>query len=246
LFFGLALQEYMASLVDGDSPFDRFHRGDPKALSDQQINGLTLFVNSATDNPPGVNCDFCHALPEFTTASRRVFVQNLDPNNQGFRNIGVRPIADDPGQLNETEPDPTKQATGRFKTPTLRNVELTAPYMHNGGMATLKEVIEFYNRGRSDFDRNQGGADPGGILNLSDAQKEDLIAFLRALTDDRVRFKKAPFDHPQLFVPNGHPLNQSYVRNNIKGNAVDEMLQIPAVGRNGLTTAPRNFLNIQQ
>ena len=240
LFFGLALQEYMATLVDGDSPFDRFQRGETTALDARQINGLTLFFNSATATPPGVNCNFCHAIPEFTKAARGQTEQDVP--SRGFRNIGVRPIAEDPGQLDGASP-----SGGRFKTPTLRNVELTAPYMHNGGMATLGEVIDFYNRGRSDFDDTQGGAPPGAVLNLSAAQKEDLIAFLKALTDERVRLKKAPFDHPQLFVPNGHPLNQTQVRNNIKGNAVDEMLEIPAVGRNGgPSIGPKGFLGIQQ
>ena len=115
--------------------------------------------------------------------------------------------------------------------------------MHNGGMATLEQVIEFYSRGRSDFDLSQGGAGPGAVLNLSTAQKEDLIAFLKALTDERVRLQKAPFDHPQLFVPNGHPLNQAFARTNTKGNAVDELLQIPAVGRNGgPSISPNSFL----
>jgi cytochrome c peroxidase len=244
LFFGLALQEYMATLVDGDTPFDRFHKGDLTALTPQQNAGLKLFFNSATPNAqtaenPGAGCNFCHAIPEFTKASRRL--ADADAPSSGFRNIGVRPIAEDPGQLDGATP-----SGGRFKTPTLRNVELTAPYMHNGGMATLEQVVDFYNRGRSDFDASQGGAAPGAILNLSPAQKADLVAFLKALTDERVRFKRAPFDHPQLFIPNGHPLNQHFVRTDAQGNGLDSLVEIPAVGRNGgPSISPRNFLGNQ-
>lgn len=222
LFFGLAIQEYLATLVDGDSPFDRFQRGDTKALSTQQLSGLRLFLDS--------DCHSCHSLPEFTLAA----VGQRDQGN-GFRTIGVRPFWEDPGI-----------GGGAFKIPTLRNVELTAPYMHNGGMATLAEVVDFYNRGRSDFGIDQGGAVSSLPLSLTAAQKADLIAFLKALTDDRVRFQRAPFDHPQLFVPNGHPMNQNYVRANANGNAVDDVLLVPAVGRNGgPDITPKSFLQAQ-
>jgi Glycosyl transferase family 2 len=106
---------------------------------------------------------------------------------------------------------------GTFKIPGLRNVALTAPYFHNGGEATLLDVVDFYARGGS-----QGGAtnpiltrdgtEIGGlaVLNFntapdSEAVKADLVAFLESLTDERVRIAAAPFDHPQIFVPNGHP-----------------------------------------
>jgi cytochrome c peroxidase len=245
LFFGLALQEYMATLIDGDTPFDRFQSGDTSALTEQQIRGLQLFFNSATAEAatavnPGAGCNFCHTLPEFTSAARRL-TEGTDAS-QGFRNIGVRPVSEDPGRLDGANP-----ASGRFKVPTLRNVALTAPYMHNGGMATLDQVVEFYSRGRSDFDAAEGGAAPGTILNLSAQQKADLIAFMKALTDDRVRTKKAPFDHPSLWIPNGHPTNaQRLPFDDGEGNAVDGVVRIPAVGRNGRSSiAPQNFLGVQ-
>jgi len=223
LFFGLAVQEYLATLVDGDSPFDRFQKGDASALNPRQLAGLNLFMSSG--------CLPCHRIPEFTTAS----VGSPDAGGSGFRNTGVRPLSEDHGR-----------ADGAFKTPTLRNVELTAPYMHNGGMATLEQVIDFYNRGASDFDIDQGGVRPLPTLNLSSTQKADLVTFLKSLTDQRVRFEKAPFDHPQLFVPNGHPLNQVYVTPDVNQNAVDDMMEIPAVGRNGgPDITPRSFLQQQ-
>ncbi|WP_442948007.1 cytochrome-c peroxidase [Nostoc sp.] len=193
------------------------------------------------------------------------------PEDNGFFNIGVRPATDDPalggndglfgnGQgnplsearlallgkfqllLGENPPiltpplnsSETAFANGAFKAPGLRNVELTAPYFHNGGQATLEQVVDFYNRG-GDF-----GALPP--LNLSPEEKQQLVAFLKGLTDERVRYDKAPFDHPQLFVPNGHPGNSTSVINDGTGKAKDSLLEIPAVGRNGGSSSP-NFLN---
>ncbi|MHC5937063.1 cytochrome-c peroxidase [Nostoc sp.] len=193
------------------------------------------------------------------------------PEDTGFFNIGVRPATDDRGlggndglsangqgnpfsearlaqlgtfknllgqdppiltpPLNSTE---SVIADGAFKAPGLRNVELTAPYFHNGGQGTLEQVVDFYSRG-GDF----GGLP---VLNLSPDEKQQLVAFLKGLTDERVVHEKAPFDHPQLFVPNGHPGNSTSVTNDGTGNATDSLLEIPAVGRYG-GTGTRNFLN---
>jgi hypothetical protein len=123
--------------------------------------------------------------------------------------------------------------------PGLRNVELTAPYFHNGGQLTLEQVVEFYNRG-GDFN-NGPDQDPDiRNLELTEQEKDDLVAFLIALTDERVRSQRAPFDHPQLFIPNGHPGNQTSVTNDGTGKAADiqPLLEIPAVGRNGGTPLP--------
>jgi hypothetical protein len=102
-------------------------------------------------------------------------------------------------------------------------------------------VIDFYNRG-GDFGRNLPP------LNLTTEEKQALVAFLKGLTDERVRFQRAPFDHPQLFVPNGHPGNQNSVAidPNVRTQdgttqAKDQLLEIPAVGRNGGNPLP-NFL----
>ncbi|MEH1930069.1 cytochrome-c peroxidase [Nostoc sp.] len=193
------------------------------------------------------------------------------PEDTGFFKIGVRPATDDRGLggndglsangqgnplsearlaqlgkfknlLGENPPILTPPlnlnesvvADGAFKAPGLRNVELTAPYFHNGSQATLEQVVDFYSRG-GDF----GGLP---ILNLSPVEKQQLVAFLKGLTDERVLHEKAPFDHPQLFVPNGHPGNSTSVTNDGTGNATDSLLEIPAVGRNGGAGTP-NFLN---
>lgn len=127
---------------------------------------------------------------------------------------------------------------GTFKTPGLRNVELTGPYFHNGGKLTLKQVVEFYTRGGDFHDQNIDELDPfiAGIpvFQASEAEQDTLVAFLLALTDERVRWETAPFDHPQLFIPNGHS-------NRIDGNPkglrrmpmTTEFLELPAVGAGG-------------
>jgi hypothetical protein len=130
---------------------------------------------------------------------------------------------------------------GTFKVPSLRNVELTAPYFHNGGQATLRQVIEFYNRGGDFRERNSAFIDfEIGKLNLTEGQIDDLVAFLKSLTDPRVVRRSAPFDHPQLFVPNGHRTVAGFPIPDLDG-AQDNILEIPAVGRNG-GAALKNFL----
>jgi cytochrome c peroxidase len=185
----------------------------------------------------------------------------------GFYNIGVRPTKEDvavggtdpfgkplsmsrlaqvegrtppvagefPGPLKPTE---RVAVDGSFKTPGLRNIALTAPYFHNGGQRTLKEVVDFYNRGGDFREQNINDLDPDiENLKLTESQKQDLVAFLEGLTDDRVLFEKAPFDHPELLLPNGAIGNQTAVTstpvNGGVNNAVDIMVTLPAVGRTG-------------
>src|SRR5207244_7306999 len=140
------------------------------------------------------------------------------PHDTGFFNIGVRPAASDPGN-GGTDPfgaplsiamlapqppaAPAAGVDGSFKTPGLRNVALTAPYFHNGGQMTLRQVVDFYSRG-GDFANPTKELAP---LGLTDAEKDALVAFMEALTDPRVQNQSAPFDHPQLFVPVGEQTN---------------------------------------
>jgi hypothetical protein len=122
----------------------------------------------------------------------------------------------------------------------LRNVELTAPYFHNGGQLTLRQVIDFYNRG-GDFQpivTRDGLVVPLRNLGLTEQEKEDLVSFLRAFTDERVRFRRAPFDHPEIFIPQGHPGDHTRVTDDGEGKATDSMLRIPAVGRGGGAPLP--------
>ncbi len=121
---------------------------------------------------------------------------------------------------------------GSFKTLPLRNVELTGPYFHNGGKATLGQVLEFYDNG-GDF-KNPTKSPLLVPLSLSTTQAKSLIAFLLALTDDRVLREAAPFDHPQISVPNGTVANRP---------AADLMVNIPAVGAAGSAPVGR-FLGL--
>jgi cytochrome c peroxidase len=122
------------------------------------------------------------------------------------------------------QPNERVAVDGAFKTPGLRNVELTAPYFHNGGDRTLGQVMDFYNRGGNFPAFNQANFDPNIVpLGLTDLEKGALVALMRGMTDERVRFQRAPFDHPQLFVP----------------HLPDGVL--PAVGGGGSATPLRTF-----
>jgi len=186
----------------------------------------------------------------------------------GFYNIGVRPTTEDLGDggtdsfgnpLSFTrlrqqsitigppfgvfEPfvDPASRVAvdGSFKTPDLRNVELTAPYMQNGGMDTLEQVVEFYTRGGDFPDVNISDLAPLiTVLPLTALDRAALVSFLKSLTDERVRIEAAPFDHPQLFVPHGHVGNDASVVDNGQGAAVDCLIEIPAVGAAGAMPTP--------
>jgi cytochrome c peroxidase len=137
---------------------------------------------------------------------------------------------------------------GSFKTPSLRNVELTGPYFHNGAYATLEQVVEFYNRGgnhrgpvnnssgTSGFDHSpQWGNNPTNLdidiqpLGLTPQEQTDLVAFLKGLTDERVRCEQAPFDHPSLTNFNGH----AAVDANGDGKLDDLTVLVPSVGAGG-------------
>ena len=145
-----ALASFVRSLLSGDSPYDRFVSGDRAALSTQQELGLQLFRGKA-------NCVACHVGPNFTDeALHNTGVAWRDGN---FADHGA-------GQ-------------GRFKTPTLREVARTVPYMHDGSIATLEDVVEYYDAGG----RANPSLDPEiRRLGLSPVEKRDLVAFLGALS----------------------------------------------------------------
>lgn len=136
---------------------------------------------------------------------------------------------------------------GAFKTPGLRNVEFTGPYFHNGGKATLMQVVDFYNRGGDFPAENRANLAPDiQPLGLTAQQREDLVAFLLGLSDDRVRFQKAPFDHPSLCIPNGHVGTAAWVEADpvVPGRALDLMRCLPAIGAGGATSGLSTFLNL--
>ncbi|HTR79821.1 MAG TPA: cytochrome c peroxidase [Gemmatimonadaceae bacterium] len=172
----LAVAAYVRSLVALDAPFDRAVRGEPGALSPEERRGFTLFMGKAA-------CGTCHFAP--------LFSGNTPPRYLGS---DVEVIGTPLSPATPKRPDPDS-GRGRidqlpihlraFKTPSLRNVALTAPYMHNGSFQTLEQVVDFYDGG--------GGAGAGApianqtlaadSLHLTADEKHALIAFLRTLTD---------------------------------------------------------------
>lgn len=246
MFFGVAIQAYESTLVSDDSPMDRFADGQGTALSNSELAGMRLFTGRT-------GCNACHAGAEFSLATHSG-VNGNDPlkagRDTGYFHIGVRPIGEDAGlggldgfgkPLAGFLPRDNSQGTanGRFKTPGLRNVEFTGPYFHNGSQATLRQVVEFYNRG-GDFPVNPVSGPDIRPSNLSPEDQTDLMAFLKALTDDRVRYERAPFDHPELCVadgavarPNGNPA--------FSMSAADRWVGIPAVGRGGNSVPLQTF-----
>ena len=149
-----AIAAFERTVLSGDAPYDRFKAGDKTALSEKGQRGMRLFFGKA-------NCSSCHAGPSFT--------------DNAFHNIGVG--------MDKAEPDQGRFAiskivgdTGAFKTPTLRDIAKTAPYMHDGSHATLEEVVNYYDRG--------GHANPYldeelYALRLTPEDKECLVEFLR-------------------------------------------------------------------
>lgn len=133
---------------------------------------------------------------------------------------------------------------GAFKTPTVRNAELTAPFFHNGSHGTLEQVVDFYkDQGRNFFALdNIDDLDPDILeIDIAGGEIDALVAFMEALTDNRVRLDQAPFDHPELRIPNGHttPITPDAER---PLEAVSDFLVIPVVGAGGYATPPANFL----
>ena len=163
-----AIAAFERSLVAMNSPFDRFRAGDSTALTPQQQRGFEEFDDAG--------CDRCH---------RGRMLSDFDLHAEGVR--------ENP-QL--SEPD-AGGGRFRFRTPSLRNVALTAPYMHNGTLATLEDVLRFYDNGRSEnpsvVNRRRRGEDGGGaslsrsfrrVDDMSDREMSDIVAFLEALTDE--------------------------------------------------------------
>lgn len=153
-----ALATFERSLLSGDSPYDRYVNGrDPEAMPDAALRGMELFFSERT------NCSACHGGFNFTAYA--------------FENNGLYEEYEDAGRFRLTGGESDR---GRFKVPSLRNVEWTAPYMHNGSLNSLEEVIEHYNAGGKNHPQKSKLVRP---LQLTEGEKEDLIRFLQSLSD---------------------------------------------------------------
>lgn len=164
-----AIATFLRTIVPGESPADRFFKGEKAALSPSARQGLELFEGKA-------QCILCHNGPNLT--------------DDGFHNIGVPPAGPLKEDLGRYQVVALPALKGAFKTPSLRMVSRTAPYMHNGVFGTLDEVIEFYDRGGDIKDNLASEMKP---LNLTTQEKKDLKAFLLALTGP-----EAPVEYPKL------------------------------------------------
>ncbi len=186
-----AIAAYERTIVSDDSPFDQYMRGDKTALTEQQLRGKALFEGKA-------QCIVCHngALmtdqahynlgvppnPAFEEEPQRQIAMQERMRSKGFSEDVYLKLDRDPGRFRATK---DMADIGKFRTPPLRYVKYTAPYMHNGVFFTLEEVVDFYNQG--------GDEDPFGTktdkikpLGLSAQEKADLITFLDSLSGKEI------------------------------------------------------------
>lgn len=158
--FGIsrAIASFERTFISGNSRFDKYeYQQEQQALSPSELRGRDLFFSSRTE------CSSCHVPPLFT--------------NFEYENVGLYINYADSGRARISH---LKEDKGKFKVPTLRNVELTGPYMHNGSMSTLEEVVEHFNNGGVGHPNQSDKLKP---LNLTPQEQTDLVAFLKSLTD---------------------------------------------------------------
>ncbi len=161
-----AIASFERTVISNDSPFDRWVRGEANAMTRQQVRGFEVFL----DENKG-NCVVCHSPPNFT--------------DDGFHNVGLDSWDSKTPDMGRFAHKPIKVLKGAFKTPTLRDVALTAPYFHDGSAVGLMEVVEHYEKGgavKSNLSPNIKA------LRLTQRDKVDLVAFMHALTSDHEPF----------------------------------------------------------
>lgn len=156
--FTQSIASFERTLVSFNSPFDRYYFYNEPTLTEAQIRGKELFFGNRA------NCSNCHSLPNFT--------------NNGFANNGLYETYSDMGRRRVTV---RFNDDALFKTPTLRNIARTSPYMHDGSIPTLQAVVSHYNNGGSNHFNKSAMVRP---LNLTPQEQADLVAFLESLTDD--------------------------------------------------------------
>jgi cytochrome c peroxidase len=158
-----ALASYIRTVLSGNSPYDRYIAGEPDALTPAERRGLDIFRGKG-------NCAVCHLGPNLTD-------EQFHNTGAGWKEAGL----EDKGRAMVTG-DPAD--SGAFKTPTLREIASTGPYMHDGSLATLEDVIEFYDKGG---EPNPGLDSEIQRLDLTAQEKSDLLAFLKSLSGEVTR-----------------------------------------------------------
>jgi cytochrome c peroxidase len=194
-----AIASFVRSIVSFDSAYDRYLAGDAAALSPAAERGMKLFFSERLE------CFHCHGGFNFTDSSTHVsaIVESVGYHNNGLYNVGNEGrYPDDNTGLYDLTGIPHDM--GRFRAPTLRNIAVTAPYMHDGSLPTLDAVIDHYQRGgrnvtsgpyRGDGKRNPYKSVFVREFELSASERQDLLAFLRSLTDESVLTNPA-FSNP--------------------------------------------------
>lgn len=206
----MAIAAFERTLVQTDTPFDEYMRGDDDALSDQQKQGLDLFAGRA-------NCIACHNGPLLTNeAYYNLGVPRYDGWEEdelaqitfrfelfakGVTEEKYRKYKDDPGLYFRTKQEAD---LGKFRVPSLRYTKYTFPYMHNGMLETLRDVVVFYNEGGGENDFSATKTDMIQPLGLNDEEIEALVAFLESLSGDEILM-----DDPDLPVMEPLPLAQN-------------------------------------
>ncbi len=155
-----AIASYERTIISKNSPFDQWIKGDSSAMTQQQVKGFELFV----DQDKG-NCAACHSAPNFV--------------DNGFHNLGLASYGNENPDMGRFAQLPLPRMKGAFKTPTLRDITLSAPYFHDGSAATLMEVVQTY----ADHGYVEGNISPEmERINLSNQDMQHLVAFMQALT----------------------------------------------------------------
>lgn len=184
-----ALASFIRVLISGDAPYDRFRRGDAGAISEAAKRGADLFFSEVQE------CHHCHGGFNFSLATRHV---NTTFTQVAFSNTGLYDLdgagSYPPGNGGLYEFSFDQADMGRFRPPSLRNVAVTGPYMHDGSVETLEQVVDIYAAGgrvipAGEMWAGDGTANPNksGFISgfeLSDQDRADLVAFLESLTDD--------------------------------------------------------------
>ncbi len=153
-----ALASYERTVISNTSPFDNWVKGDKNALTSQQIKGFKLFVGKA-------KCVACHSEPNFS--------------DYGFHNLGLKSWGNKNPDMGRYAQRPLGLMKGAFKTPTLRDIDRTAPYFHDGSAATLEEVVDHYSKGGEVKTNLSPSMEK---INLSSEEKQAVVAFLHTLT----------------------------------------------------------------
>lgn len=155
-----AIAAFERTVVMKDTPFDRWIEGDAKAMNEQQVRGFGVFLDANKGN-----CAACHSAPNFT--------------DNGFHNLGLVSWGKPNPDVGRYAQKPVERMKGAFKTPQLYGIVLTAPYFHDGSAKTLMDVVNHYEKGGVVAANLDPGMKP---LTLSKQDKEDLVAFMQALT----------------------------------------------------------------